>query len=79
MLLESHPPHGELRLSRHAGRGGGASGGDWKCVGYPCELFGRPACRGVALSVPAVAGDFGSDQDEALREFRDVLHERGEI
>ena len=26
-----------------------------------------------------VAGDLGSDQDEALREFRDILHERGEV
>jgi len=26
-----------------------------------------------------VAGDLGSDQEEALREFRDILHERGEV
>jgi hypothetical protein len=26
-----------------------------------------------------VAGDLGSDQDEALREFRAILHERGEV
>jgi len=26
-----------------------------------------------------VADDLGSDQEEALREFRDILHERGEV
>jgi hypothetical protein len=26
-----------------------------------------------------VADDLGSDQDEALREFRDILHERGQV
>ena len=26
-----------------------------------------------------VADDLGSDQEEALREFRDILHERGQV
>lgn len=26
-----------------------------------------------------IADDLGSDQEQALREFRDVLHERGEV
>ena len=32
-----------------------------------------------ATSQMVVAGDLGSDQDEALREFRDIMHERGEV
>src|SRR5207249_2445740 len=62
MVLESHALHGEQRLSRLAGRGGGgAGGGDWNIVGYPCELFGRPACRGAALSV--ATGGLGGCSD----------------
>ena len=35
--------------------------------------------RSPATTIRVLAGDLGSDQEEALSEFRDILRERGEV
>src|SRR5262247_3747150 len=42
-------------------------------------LIGQYAGAYWASTRMVVAGDLGSDQEEALREFQDILHERGEV
>ena len=53
-------------------------GGSWDDVRDHIKIVHRPLLVGPATQM-VVAGDLGSGREEALREFRDILHERGEV